>query len=111
MVGPGRRRLAKLIIVYWRDIPAQVIGRQGRTTAVKKVLDPRFQKAIDRAAMRAGRGSSEHYLADWRRESQPCEGDLERAVEDTVERLEREWPPDLLETVIRAKGLRRQGDG
>jgi hypothetical protein len=103
--------LAKLIIVYWRDIPAQVIGRKGRTTAVKKVLHPRFQRAIDRAAMRAGRGSSDHYLADWRRESQPCEGDLEQAVAETVSRLEGEWSADLLETVVRAGGLSQQGDG
>ena len=46
--------MAKLITVYWRDIPAQVIGKQGRTNG-KKVLHPRFARAIDRAAMRAGR--------------------------------------------------------
>ena len=77
--------MAKLITVYWRDIPAQVIGRKGRKTAVKKVLDPRFQHAIDRAAMRAGRGSSDKYLEDWRRVSQLCEGDLDQAVSEEVE--------------------------
>jgi hypothetical protein len=102
--------LAKLITVYWRDIPAQVIGRKGRTTAVKQVLHPRFQRAIDRAAMRAGRGSSDHYLADWRRESRLCEGDLERAVADQVTRLEGEWPSQRLETVVRAGGRHQQAD-
>jgi hypothetical protein len=97
--------LAKLIVVYWRDIPAQVMARSGRTTACKKVLHPRFQSAIDRAAMRAGRGSSDHYLADWRRESRPCDGDLEQAVSDEVVRLEGEFPPDVLDTVVRAGGL------
>jgi len=39
-------------IVYWRDIPAQVIIKQGRKAA-KRELSARFQEAIDMAAMRA----------------------------------------------------------
>ena len=64
--------MTKLITVYWRDIPAQVIGREGRRN-VKKQLAPRFADAIDRAAMRAGRGSSDAYLSDWRRENYACQ--------------------------------------
>ena len=45
--------MAKLITVYWRDIPAQVIAKRGRETA-KVQLSERFQKAIHRPAMRAG---------------------------------------------------------
>ena len=97
--------MAKLITVYWRDIPAQVIGRKGRKTAVKKVLDPRFQHAIDRAAMRAGRGSSDKYLEDWRRVSQLCEGDLDQAVSEEVARLENGHPPEVLDRLARAGGL------
>ena len=37
-------------IVYWRDIPAQVIVGKGRRGA-KKPLPERFEQAIDRAAM------------------------------------------------------------
>ena len=69
--------MAKLITVYWRDIPAQVIGRQPRGNH-RKELPARFAKAIDRAAMRAGRGSSDAYLADWRRESRMVDGDIEQ---------------------------------
>jgi hypothetical protein len=97
--------VAKLITVFWRDIPSQVVGRKGRTTAVKQQLDARFQRAIDRAAMRSGRGSSDHYLADWRRESRPCQGNLEQAVFAEVERLEGAFPPDVLESVVRAGGV------
>ena len=39
--------MAKLTIIYWRDIPAQVIGQQGRKRH-KQVLDNRFAVAIDR---------------------------------------------------------------
>ena len=39
-----------LTIVYWRDIPAQVIVGKGRSGA-KAPLPERFEQAIDRAAM------------------------------------------------------------
>ena len=44
--------MAQLTVVYWRDIPAQVIVKAGRKNA-KVQLTERFEKAIDRAAMRA----------------------------------------------------------
>jgi hypothetical protein len=102
--------MAKLITVYWRDIPAQVIAKRGRST-VKRVLHPRFARAIDRAAMRAGRGSSDKYLADWRRETRVCEGEMEAAVSEEVERLEGRFPPDALDSVVRAGGIAVQNDG
>ena len=95
----------KLIVVYWRDIPAQVIGREGRRSAFKKVLPERFQNAIDRAAMRAGRGSSDAYMADWRRESRPCPGDLGQAVIEEATRLEAAFPNIRLDAVARAAGI------
>ena len=97
--------MAKLICIYWRDIPAQVVVRAGRKNSLKKELAPRFAKAIDRAAMRAGRGSSDAYLEDWRRESQPCEGDLEQAVKDEVARLEGLFDASRLDKIARASGL------
>ena len=45
--------MADLIIVYWRDIPAQVIVKKGRQNA-KRELQLRFTEAIDMAAMRSG---------------------------------------------------------
>jgi hypothetical protein len=95
--------VAKLISIYWRDIPAQVVGRQGRTN-VKKELEPRFAQAIDRAAMRAGRGSSDAYLADWRRETEMVSGDLEQIVADRVAALESRFDKDFLEKVVKAGG-------
>ena len=95
--------MAKLISIYWRDIPAQVVGRQGRTN-VKRELEPRFAKAIDRAAMRAGRGSSDAYLADWRRETEMVSGDLEQIVAERVAALESRFDDDYLEKVVKAGG-------
>jgi hypothetical protein len=97
--------MAKLICIYWRDIPAQVVGRAGRKNGFKKELDPRFAKAIDRAAMRAGRGSSDAYLEDWRREAEDVSGDLEAAVNERVVLLESQFNDVFLESVVKAGGL------
>jgi len=96
--------MAKLISIFWRDIPAQVVGRQGRTN-YKKELEPRFAKAIDRAAMRAGRGSSDAYLEDWRRETEVVEGDIEALVEARVAELNERFGEEYLESVVKAGGL------
>lgn len=95
--------MAKLTIIYWRDIPAQVIGQQGRKRH-KQVLGNRFAVAIDRAAMRAGKGSSNAYLEEWRRESKPCDGEIEEAVKAEAARLEAQFPDDLLESTVKAGG-------
>lgn len=96
--------MAKLISIYWRDIPAQIVGRAAGTT-IKKIMPPRFAKAIDRAAMRAGRGSSDAYLADWRRESIIVSGDLENIVMQQLALLESRFDDEFLESVIKAGGL------
>ena len=49
--------MGKMITIYWRDIPSAVIYKRGREK-YKKQLNPKFEAAIDRAAMRAGKGSS-----------------------------------------------------
>ena len=59
--------MADLIVVYWRDIPAQVIAKAGRRNQVKIELDQRFAKAIDIAAMKGGARDDDAYLADWRK--------------------------------------------
>jgi hypothetical protein len=97
--------MGKLTIIFWRDIPAQVIGQQGRTRC-KKVLDERFAAAIDRAAMRAGKGSSHAYLEEWRRENRTFGGELEQAVNEAVSTLEAQFSPELLNAMIKTGGTR-----
>jgi hypothetical protein len=95
--------MAKLITVYWRDIPSQVIARKGRES-IKVLLSSRFREAIDRAAMRAGKGSSEHYLEDWRRVSGTCSGIPEDAARAEADRLESAFDDELLEKMVKAGG-------
>jgi Virulence factor len=97
--------MASLIVISWRDIPAQVIVKRGRETA-KVQLSQRFQEAVDRAAMRAGKGSSDAYLADWRRsDPRPCGDELKGEADAEAARIEARFTDDDLERLIRAKGL------
>jgi hypothetical protein len=102
--------MPRLITIYWRDIPAQVIGQQGRQR-IKQELDQRFAVAIDRAAMRAGKGSSNAYLEEWRREARPCADDVAGAVRDEVARLEARFPPEVLEATVKNGGIVERGSG
>ena len=58
--------MADKIVVFWRDIPAQVIVKQGRKSA-KRELSLRFTEAIDMCAMRTGAAETDDYLAEWRK--------------------------------------------
>lgn len=58
--------MAEIQILYWRDMPAQIVAGSGRRGA-KLHLGPEYEAAIDRAAMGAGAKDSDAYLAEWRR--------------------------------------------
>jgi hypothetical protein len=97
--------MPKLIVISWRDIPAQVIVKQARATA-KVPLSSRFQEAIDRAAMRAGKGSSDQYLADWRRSApRECGNNLDAEARAEAQRLEDFYTDADLEQLVRSHGI------
>lgn len=99
--------MAQLTIVYWRDIPAQVIVRAGRTTA-KRELSERFTQAIDMAAMRSGASETDSYLAEWRRaDPVPCGDDLEAEAQAAAERLEAEYDKARLVALAASGGRER----
>ena len=75
----------------------------GRRSA-KVQLSLRFQRAIDRAAMRAGKGRSDVYLSDWRREMAACGDDLDVEARAKADRLEERYTNDDLLALIRAHG-------
>jgi hypothetical protein len=100
--------MAKLTVVYWRDIPAQVIVKAGRRTA-KRHLGERFEQAIDRAAMGAKLRDSDAYLAEWRRaEPVDCSDDLEAEAEAAAQGLAAEYDQARLKALVAAGG--RAGD-
>lgn len=97
--------MASLTIVYWRDIPAQVIVKKGRDTA-KVQLTERFEKAIDRAAMRAHLRDTDSYLAEWRRGAPvDVSDDLQAEADKKAAELEAAYPDDRLKVLVEAGGV------
>ena len=96
----------KKILVFWRDIPAQVLVRRGRDKA-KVMLSNRFQVAIDRAAMRAGRGGSEQYLEDWRRETSilDTDGELGEIAKSIASEIESRFSDEDIKALVKNKGV------
>ena len=98
------RLTPQITIVYWRDIPAQVIVKAGRQNA-KVQLSERFEKAIDRAAMRAKMAGSDAYLEQWRRaDAVECGADLEAEAAAAARRLEADYDDTRLNRLIAAGG-------
>ena len=95
--------MPELTVIWWRDIPAQVTAKEGRTRAARE-LAPRFQEAIDAAAMRAGLIGTDAYLEVWRRDRRSCGDDLESEVDQEIERLDAVYTDDVLERLVRDNG-------
>ncbi|MDQ3311625.1 MAG: virulence factor [Actinomycetota bacterium] len=89
------RRTNELVVILWRDIPAQVNVHVGRDRR-QMLLAERFQRAIDRAKRKARIHTAQDDVAQWRRESRPLDGEAEAAVADAVARLEADYPPARL---------------
>jgi hypothetical protein len=96
--------MSEITIVYWRDIPAQVIVGKGRRAA-KVQLSERFEQAIDRCAMKIGARDSDAYLAEWRKVAAgAAEGEPEEAARALAARLEAEHDTPRLKALIDADG-------
>lgn len=94
------------IIVYWRDIPSQVIVKQGRKKG-KALLNPRFQNAIDRAAMRARKQDSDSYMKEWKRIKSVMANaqDPQQAADLEAQQIEAAYSDERLVELIRNHGL------
>ncbi|WP_300019303.1 virulence factor [uncultured Roseobacter sp.] len=91
-------------IVYWRDIPAQVIVGKGRRGS-KRQLPERFEQAIDRAAMKVGAEDTDTYLAEWRKAAPfPVEGDPDAVADAEAARLDAEYDRDRIKALINNDG-------
>jgi len=91
-------------IVYWRDIPAQVIVGKGRRGS-KRQLEERFEQAIDRAAMKVNAKDADAYLAEWRKAAPyTVEGDPAEIAESEALRLEAEYDQERIKQLIANDG-------
>lgn len=97
--------MAELVIMYWRDIPVQVIVKEGRRTA-RRHLGERFENAVDMAALKANLKDSDAYLEEWRRgEPQPCGDDLEAEAQAAQNRLMAAYSDERLLRLMRNGAL------
>jgi hypothetical protein len=95
----------RLITISWRDIPAQVTARSGRKKASIQLSD-RFQRAIDKAATRAGKRTTNEYLGEWRRTETPCGPDLAAAADEAAAELESRFSHTVLLAYVDNDGFR-----
>lgn len=95
----ARRTAAEIVVISWRDIPAQVNGKAGEQRH-QVVLPRRFQRAIDRAAMVAGKKTAHEYVGEWRRASSPVVQQMSAEVEATAAALEQQFPQERLRALI-----------
>ncbi len=87
-------------IVFWRDIPAQVIVGKGRRGA-KVQLPERFEQAIDRCAMKIDAKDSDAYLAEWRKaDPYAVDGEQGEVAAAEAARLEAEYDKDRIKQLI-----------
>ncbi len=96
--------MPEVTIVYWRDIPAQVIVGKGRRGS-KAPLPERFEQAIDRAAMKVGASDTDAYLAEWRKAPPyPLDGDPAEIAAAEAARIDAEYDQDRLKALIANDG-------
>ncbi len=93
-----------MTIVYWRDIPAQVIVGKGRRAA-KLQLPERFEQAIDRAAMKSGAAGTDDYLAQWRRgDPVAMSGEAAEIASQQAAKLDADYDQERLKQLIANDG-------
>ena len=100
------RRGNELVVISWRDIPAQVNARAGADKH-QVVLPRRFQRAIDDAAMIADKKTASEYVGEWRRTALTIEpegtvGDeaITAAAETEAKRLDDAFPRERLQRFV-----------
>jgi hypothetical protein len=96
--------MVEVTVVYWRDIPAQIIVGKGRR-ASKVQLSERFEQAIDRCAMKVGARDTDSYLAEWRKAVlHDLDGEADEIAKAEAARLEGDFDTARLKALIDADG-------
>ena len=102
--------MLELIMVAWRDIPAHILVKDGRKT-IRRPLSARFEKAIDRAAMRAGLTDSDAYLGEWRRVVLSIHpGEPEALADQTQADIEVRYDAERLAALVQNGGFEPPSD-
>ena len=101
--------MAKLVTIYWRDVPAQVNAQNGRQR-VSLLLPARFQRATQRAAVVSRQKNAHDFVRHWRRTDKPCGDDLAAEAAAEVFRIEADYSPERLSALVDAGGVEEVED-
>ncbi|HET7172264.1 MAG TPA: virulence factor [Gaiellales bacterium] len=93
--------MAEYRVTRWAEIPSLVTARDAAGGTAKVELPPRFQEAIDDAAMRRGLAGSDAYLEQWRHDDwRDAEGSADEVADRVAAALDEEHPPERLEGML-----------
>ena len=99
--------MSQLKVMFWHDIPGQVVVRQGRRN-VRYRLSTRFSHAIERASYRLKKQGEDGLFDPWHSVDQPFQGDVLKQAQKLVEELEYSYDDQVLDRLIRASGIDHQ---
>jgi hypothetical protein len=87
-------------VTRWRELPSMVAARSAEES-VKAELAPRFQEAIDEAAMRLGDTGADDYLMGWDRSPwTAAEGAPAVVLDRVAAELDTDWPDDRIASYL-----------
>ena len=95
-----------VVVIKWRDIPAQVNAQMGRDR-YQVVLSAKFQRAIDRAKRKAYIYTAEEDIAQWSRDTLPLEGTLAEAAQKVADEIEAKYSRQHLGVLAYAGGFEK----
>ena len=96
--------MAEYQVTRWRDLPSMVAARADEAI-VKSELAPRFQEAIDEAAMRLGDTGADDYLEGWERSAwTEADGSPAEVLDRVTAQLDAEWPADRIAGYLEGLG-------
>ena len=95
-----------VVVIKWRDIPAQVNAQMGRDR-YQVVLSAKFQRAIDRAKRKANIYTAEEDIAQWSRDTLPLEGTLAEAAQKVADEIEAKYSRQHLGVLAYAGGIEK----
>ena len=91
--------MAKVSIVYWKEIPAQVKA-QDADGEVSRRLPPRFQEGIDIISMFDGSYGADAYLDAWEWGPEiEVAGSAQEAADALAQKIESSFPRDFVERI------------
>ena len=100
--------MAKVRVMYWKEIPVQVQAQDESAPPVAAPLDARFQQGVDAIAMFDGSMGSDDYLMAWEWHEY---GDVKGAAADVAaaiaERYNEGFPADF---VARIRDMQNAGE-